>query len=167
MTHNFDELHDRAKALCESALSLEDVLTGLWQLLGEFMDAPIVILIGKDRDGVTVLLYDRSGELLMPDNPLLPEGTVSGQVLQSGKSRLFVADEDWPERAIFTFGGLGQITQSAMFVPLVSGGATTAVLSVQSFAPGAYTRKNLEQVERCAPFIAARIAKELRAGRPA
>ena len=145
----------RAAELCRSGLELEQVFLGLCSLLAERMDASIVMLVLRHRDGARVRLYARFGELIEPDNPLLPADSVTAQVLHSAKPRLFVSDDDWIGRASFNFGGEGTPTRSAIFVPIVQANETIAVFSVQSFVSAAYRHTDIATVEACAAGLAA------------
>jgi transcriptional regulator with GAF, ATPase, and Fis domain len=143
----------RAAELCQSGLALEQVFLGLRELLAERIDVSVVILIARHRDGPHVILYARFGELLKTDNPLLPADSVTASVMRSGTPQLFVSDDDWLERASFTFGGEGTPTRSAIFVPIRHAQDIIGVLSVQSFVSAAYERSDVALVDACAQAI--------------
>lgn len=155
-------LLDRTQALCAPGLSLEESFEGIAALLGEFFDAPIVILMTKHEAGARVEAYYRFGALRMPDNPLLGPDSISALVLRTKTSQLFVSDEDWMRRSTFLFAGEGPPTRSAVFVPLLENSETVGLVSMQSFSSAAYGTDDVSILESLAPHLAALVARALR-----
>lgn len=156
-----ESLVEAVAHLCVEPLQLEQVFEGFCGLLSQAVPAPVVILMVRSGDKLCVEAYYRQDALVKPDSTWLPADSISGSVMHAMKSRMFLRDEDWPERTQqFTFGGEGVRPSSAIYVPLVTNGAAIGVLTVQSFVPDAYGERDVELLERCAPHLAARVRAE-------
>ena len=146
--------------LCAERLPLEQTFEGFCSLIAQAMPAPVVILMVRVGNELRVEEYFRQDSLLKPDNTLLPPDSISAIVMRTMQPQLFVQDEDWPERTTFTFGGEGVPVRSAMFVPLIADGVAAGVLTVQAFIPDAYRERDVDLLEQCAPYFAARVRAE-------
>lgn len=149
--------------LLEDSLPLDQTFEGFCGLLGQVVPAPVVILMVRAGDTLRVEEYYRQDTLLKPDKSLLPPNSISVDTMRTLQPRMFLRDEDWPERTQqFTFGGEGVPTKSAIFVPLVDDGRGIGVLTVQTFVPDAYRARDVELLERCATHFTRRLRTDYR-----
>ncbi len=128
-----------------SALNPEDVYVAVHRAAERLMpsDAFVITLLAAERNEVdAVYLFDR-GKRYPAESIPLGEG-LSSQIIQSGKPILTTSLQQANELPFVQAGEEDWQTQSVVAVPMILGGRTLGMLSVQSYQPGVYTEEDMQ-----------------------
>jgi diguanylate cyclase (GGDEF)-like protein len=155
------DLVRRTSSLLSADLPLQDIFGQLAVLLALFVDASsILIAIGDESDARLEYAFE-DGVGGRPDNTQVGPASTTSLVLRTGDPVLRRRPEDWSETTLLTLHGRETWQPiSAMFVPILFGGRTIGVLSVQSRQSDAYDNDDLAMLERCAIYLGARFHDE-------
>ena len=155
------DLVRRTSLLLSADLPMQNLFGQLAVLLSGFVDASsILIAIGDEREARFEYAFE-DGIGGRPDDTQVAPATTTAQVLRTGEPVLRRRPQDWPETRLFTLHGRETWQPiSAMFVPILFGGHTVGVLSVQSRQTDAYDSDDLAMLESCAIYLGARFHDE-------
>ena len=149
--------------LLSEAAPLEQLFERLTRLLAEFVDASVVLVaVGTSATAGIAYVY-QDGRGGSPDDAAIVPGSTTDVVLRSGEAKLYATRSDWPSQSALSLGGSPlDLPESAIFVPILFGGATVGALSVQSRCKGSYDADDVALLETCGLYLGARIAEAQR-----
>ncbi len=128
-----------------SALNPEEVYVAVHRAAERLMplESFAITLLDAERDEIdAVYLFDRGKRHPAKRLPL-GEG-MSSQVIQSGKPVLAFSLDQAKELNSVQVGEENGETQSVVAVPMILGGKSLGMLSVQSYLPGVYTEEDVQ-----------------------
>jgi PAS domain S-box-containing protein len=146
---NLGQRLSAAKTAREAALNIVDVAD---QLLG--WDACFCDLFSPQEGMVSQALHmdivnGRRAECRLPKDWQQPSPTTRRAIEQGGQLILRNLAEQTPSD-LTAFGDTGRRSASLIFVPIRNGADVNGVLSIQSYAPGAYDRQSLALLQTLA-----------------
>gem|GEM_PF-1924434 len=155
------DLLNHAAQIASSANSAEALCEGLLGLLRGTMpcDAFFVDIYDPDRNEmIGIKGYDTIGGVFqpvgLPNAPMNPSGQLYQTVFVERKTHCIFRNKPQKDGASFVaFGDTSRRSASLVFVPLVAGDRVMAMLSVQSYAPNAYSEQHIELLDTVARRI--------------
>ncbi|HVA34016.1 MAG TPA: diguanylate cyclase, partial [Candidatus Baltobacteraceae bacterium] len=155
------DLVRRATLLFSTSLPLHDVYAQLASLLATFVDAGSVLIAVGNASQARLEYNFEAGAGGRPDDATVPADSIVGRVLRDGKPILLRRLQDWPSSRIVSVDGKQtQDSESGIFVPILFGGESIGVISVQSLVADAYDEGDVSLLETCALYLGARIHDE-------
>lgn len=154
------EVVQRTAELLTSSLSLEDLFHAICSLLSRFIDAPVVFIALRDREGGRIVFLLENGVAGRLENRRVRPGSATARVLRDGEPILKRRLEDWTEgRVPLNLPDQPQNDDrvAAVFVPLKFGTEIIGALSVQSEQPDAYNEDDVALLQTCALYLSVRI----------
>lgn len=147
--------------LLSGTTPLQHLFARLTALLAEFVDASIVLVAIGSGDRARVAYVYQEGRGGAPDVGAIVPSSTTDTVLRTGEAKLYTTLADWPSQNALSLDGAElHLPESAVFVPILFGGATVGALSVQSRVPNAYDADDVALLETCGLYLGARIADE-------
>lgn len=120
-------------------------------------DACFFALVGADKQRLTTVVAIDTIEGERKEVPSSDDepGPVTGEALRRGP-QLILRGQDYamPPAGQLPFGDLSRASRSLMTVPVTSDSKTLAVISIQSYQPGAYTQEDLNMLAALAEHCA-------------
>ena len=154
------EVVQRTAELLTSNLSLEELFHAVCSLLARFVDASMVFVALKEREGARIAYMLENGVVETLENRHAHPQSRTAHVMRTGESVLKRRHEDWTEgRLALNLPGQPQHDErvSAIFVPLKFGTQIIGVLSVQSVQSDAYDEADVALLQTCALYLSVRI----------
>jgi diguanylate cyclase (GGDEF)-like protein len=153
------EVVQRTAELLTSDLTLEELFLAVCSLLARFVDASIVFIALRDREGANIAFMLRDGAMGRPENARVRPGSRTAEILRTGRAILKRRAEDWTEERVPVYlpGQDERTPLSAIFVPLKYGPEIIGALSVQSLQPDAYDEEDVALLQTCALYLSVRI----------
>lgn len=135
---------NEASSLISSSLDSEEIYVSVHRAAEKLMpaDAVVISLLDQERSQVEpVYLFDMGRRLR---GERLPMGRgLSGEIIRSGKP-LLVSNLEQADSHDAVKTQEGNDTQSIVAVPMILGGKTLGMLSVQSYQPGVYNEEDVQ-----------------------
>ena len=136
------ELARRMSALLLTELSIDVVFERLCDLLGSFVEAPIVFIALRNPDGSFLEFRHENGRLTRMISPDLPQ-------------------QDLIARSMASEGGFINNNPAGIFVPLHIGDEAIGTLVVESMEINEYTADDLMLLQSIAPYVAVAIRNRM------
>ena len=140
---------------------LPDLYDEFVSLLAQFVDASIVLILAPERERLQCVYAYLDGVGGVPDNPGVPNESTSARVFRDAEPRLYARAHEWNATNYLRLGERIREPESAIFVPILFGGRSIGVLSVQSTRSAAYDGDDLALLETCALYLGARMHSDL------
>ncbi len=150
-----------AALLLSTDRPLPDLYDEFVSLLAQFVDASIVLILAPERGALQCVYAYLDGIGGIPDNPGVPHESTSARVFRDADARLYGRAREWNATNYLRLGERIREPESAIFVPILFGGRSIGVLSVQSTQPDAYDADDLALLETCALYLGARMHSDL------
>ena len=150
-----------AALLLSTDRPLPDLYDEFVSLLAQFVDASIVLILAPERERLQCVYAYLDGVGGVPDNPGVPNESTSARVFRDAEPRLYARAHEWNATNYLRLGERIREPESAIFVPILFGGRSIGVLSVQSTRSAAYDGDDLALLETCALYLGARMHSDL------
>ena len=150
-----------AALLLSTDRPLPDLYDEFVSLLAQFVDASIVLILAPERERLQCVYAYLDGVGGVPDNPGVPNESTSARVFRDAAPRLYARAHEWNATNYLRLGERIREPESAIFVPILFGGRSIGVLSVQSTRSEAYDGDDLALLETCALYLGARMHSDL------
>ena len=150
-----------AALLLSTDRPLPDLYDEFVSLLAQFVDASIVLILAPERESLQCVYAYLDGVGGIPDNPGVPHESTSARVYREADARLYARAHEWNATNYLRLGERIREPESAIFVPILFGGRSIGVLSVQSTRSAAYDGDDLALLETCALYLGARMHSDL------
>ena len=150
-----------AALLLSTDRPLPDLYDEFVSLLAQFVDASIVLILAPERGALQCVYAYLDGVGGIPDNPGVPHDSTSARVFRDVDARIYGHAREWNATNYLRLGERIREPESAIFVPILFGGRSIGVLSVQSTSPEAYDADDLALLETCALYLGARMHSDL------
>ncbi|MDH2910476.1 MAG: diguanylate cyclase [Candidatus Eremiobacteraeota bacterium] len=150
-----------AALLLSTDRPLPDLYDEFVSLLAQFVDASIVLILAPERAALQCVYAYLDGVGGVPDNPGVPNESTSSRVFRDAAPRLYARAHEWNATNYLRLGERIREPEAAIFVPILFGGRSIGVLSVQSTLPNAYDADDLALLETCALYLGARMHSDL------
>ncbi len=150
-----------AALLLSTDRPLPDLYDEFVSLLAQFVDASIVLILAPERERLQCVYAYLDGVGGVPDNPGVPNESTSARVFRDAAPRLYARAHEWNATNYLRLGERIREPESAIFVPILFGGRSIGVLSVQSTRTDAYDGDDLALLETCALYLGARMHSDL------
>ena len=146
-----------AALLLSTDRPLADLYDEFVSLLAQFVDASIVLILAPERGSLQCVYAYLDGVGGIPDNPGVPNESTSARVFRDADPRIYGHAREWNATNYLRLGERTREPESAIFVPILFGGRSIGVLSVQSTEPNAYDADDFALLETCALYLGARM----------
>ncbi len=150
-----------AALLLSTDRPLPDLYDEFVSLLAQFVDASIVLILAPERGALQCVYAYLDGVGGIPDNPGVPHDSTSARVFRDVDARIYGHAREWNATNYLRLGERIREPESAIFVPILFGGRSIGVLSVQSTRSEAYDADDLALLETCALYLGARMHSDL------